>query len=223
MFSLVVLISAISLLSLPTHAEENKSAFEFSVISMNDTLNGDKKLSAKDAGDGVFVTVTSGWTPYPKTTAIVKDMLKAKGIKVVDKPEEATVGIQFATGSMDLSEIEDNEDAGINKERVTAAVISAFATGGGSLIGEMWHPSTNGKPLRAVMMARFANSPKVSSRGTIGGEDMMFVGTDMVFQSNQEGHEVTKAAFMSYIAHFADAHFEISRPSAIPNVAPLNK
>ena len=124
---------------------------------------------------------------------------------------------------MDLAEIEDNEDAGINKERVTAAVISAFATGGGSLIGEMWHPSTNGKPLRVVMMARFANSPKVSSRGTISGEDMIFFGTDMVFQSNKEGHEVTKAAFMSYIAHFADAHFEISRPSVTSDATTQNK
>ncbi len=92
---LTAIIFAMFLMQGQALAEVAKTDMEFSLISLLDIQNADKKIQANTLTKGVYVTVTSGWTPYPKTAAIVKEMLAAKGIKVVDRPEDADIGLQF--------------------------------------------------------------------------------------------------------------------------------
>lgn len=197
-----------------TFAEETKPDMQVNIISEQDKVFGEK-IRSFSLKKGIFVTVVSGWsTVYQKTADIVKEKLISQGIKVVDKPEDAEIGIQIVPLEFEMSEVESSIDAGINKEHLFSVIGSAIFTGGISLLGETWHHK--GQNARVAIAASFYVNPKISSSGKLSGDSAFGSTSTIIYNANQEGAQVSTAVFVAYVDKLIENHFIIEPKAAEP-------
>lgn len=204
-------------------ADNNAGDLQFKLISSTNKINSEAshKRIASDLKKGVFVTVVGGWsTTFHKTSSFVKDQLVLKGIKVVDRPEDADIGLQIAPIAFPMDEVETGMASGFDKERLATMVGTAILTGGISLLGETWRKSNNGGGGQVIIDARISNNPKVSSRGKLSSEsDDRDIFTTLVYRANQSGPEASAAVFAAYVEIMIENNFvldaEHSQPAKI--------
>lgn len=192
-------------------ADNNAVDLKFNLVSSTDKASVDPvhKIIASDLKKGVFVTVVGGWsTTFHKTSSFVKERLVSKGIKVVDKPEDAEIGLQILPISFQMDEVETGMAAGIDKEHLVSLVGTAIFTGGISLLGETWRKSASTGGGQVILDARFFKNPKISSRGKLSSEsdDVEIVST-LVYSANKSGPDVSTAAFAAYVEKLIENNF----------------
>jgi len=216
MFKAILLAASIALASFGAYAEEAAPAFEYKLISISDRFGGDIKVHSQDMPNGIFVTAVGGWSStYNKAARMLSEKLKAQGFKVVDKPEDADIGIQIVPISFNLEEVETGIDAGFDKANAAVFVAGAFLTGGITIISELSRPDTPiAGPVKGSIETRIFTKPKVNGRGKMSGDDDQSVFTDMVFQSNDEGFKRSTAAYQSFIERLVKDHFIVNEKPA---------
>jgi len=209
-FKEILLAASIAIASFGAYGEEAEPAFEYKLISLEDVDGGDIKISAKD-NKRIFVTAVGGWsTTYHKTANILKEKLKESGFDVVDKPEDAEIGVQIVGMTFDLEEVETGIDAGFNKANAAVFVAGVIATGGITLVSELARPSsTEQSPVKGRIAALFYANPTISSRGKMSGNDENLVVSELVFQASEEGAKRSSAAYLSFVDKLIANHFEL--------------
>lgn len=210
MFKAILLAASIALASFVAYAEEAAPAFEYKLISLEDVDGADIKISAKDS-KRVFVTAVGGWsTTYQKTANILKEKLRNSGFEVVDKPEDAEIGVQIVGMTFDLEEVETGIDAGFNKANAAVFVAGVIATGGITLVSELARPSsTEQSPVKGRIAALFYTKPTISGRGKMSGDDEKLVVSELVFQASEEGAKRSTAAYTSFVDELVSNHFTV--------------
>lgn len=190
---------------------DKKDDLQFKLLSVTDKMYGAPahKIIASELKKGIFVTVIGGWsTTYQKTSLFVKEQLASKGIKVVDKPEEAEIGLQISPLSFQMEEVESGINAGIDKERVISMIGTAIFTNGISLLGETWRKNGNGAGGQVIIDARFFNNPKINSRGRLNSDaDDMEISSTVAYMANKSGAEASTAAFAAYVEKLIENNF----------------
>jgi len=209
-FKEILLAASIAIAPFGAYAEE-APAFEYKLISISDRFGGDIKVHSKDLPNGLFVTAVGGWSAtYSKAASMLKAKLIEQGFKVVDKPEDADIGIQVVPVSFNLEEVEAGIDAGFDKANAAVFVAGAILTGGITLVSEIARPDTPvGSPVKGSIETRIFTKPRIKSNGKLSGEDDESIFTDMVFQSNDEGYRRSTAAFQSFIEKLVENHFVV--------------
>lgn len=222
----------VSFLVTPAFAEE-QGKVDFSIESMIDRpldKPEDGKIKVSELKKGVFVTAVGGWSSvYPKTAQMVKDRLIAKGVKVVDAPSDADIGLQFYGNPFDLEEVETQIDAGINKVNLSVSVLSYLANPTVFLTTSLLTPS-DGDKVKTMIMVRVADAPTVSGRGKMNGDGKrnVFVISDLVYRTKHKDATINTMVFSAYIEKFIENHFvfDAAPPatepaSAVPPVATI--
>lgn len=225
--SLVAASVVVSCLVTPVFAEEQGKT-DFNIESMVDrSLDNpeDGKIKVADLKKGVFVTAVGGWsTVYPKTAQMVKDRLIAKGVKVVDTPADADVGLQFAGNPFDLEEVETKIDAGVDKTRLTVNTLSALANPITFFASAL--ATSSGDQVKTMIVVRVADAPTVSGRGKLNGNGKrnVFVISDIVYHTQHQDATASTMVFTAYVEKFIESHFVFDAKladsaSAVPPVA----
>lgn len=206
----VAIIFAVTFWATPVFAEEDAKT-ALSIESMTDRPldnPADGKIKVSEIKRGVFVTAVGGWsTVYPKTAQMVKDRLMAKGVKVVDAPAEADIGLQFGGNPFDLEEVETQIDAGIDKTRLTVNTLSALANPITFLASAL--ATSSGDKVKTMIIVRVADAPTVSGRGKMNGDGKrnVFVISDLVYHTNHQDATVSTMVFTAYVEQFIEKHF----------------
>lgn len=220
MYKAILLAASIALSSFGAYAEEAAPAFEYELISYSDTTGSEVKLTPKDFPNGVFVTSVGGWsTTYQKTADMLKAKLQEHGVKVVDSPEVADIGIQVYGSAFDLEEVETGINAGFDKASAAVFVAGIFITGGINVVGELARPDADENTAQCTIMARIFKKPTLNSRGKMdGAEELEAVTTNLLFKTNEPGYKSATAAYMSFIQKLVENHFTGETPQT--GVAP---
>jgi hypothetical protein len=190
---------------------------EFQLLSAADKVQDSKdiKIVVKDQKNGVFVLAAGGWSgKYPNTTKLVRDMMVAKGIKVTDDPANADVGLQFtniAGFSLDDVETQSNH---LDGGKIAGGVGAVLGGGIFGLAGMMG--SNADKPAFALFMTIAVDKPTITGRNKIDGENRRAVNSELRYQANKTGAEVSTAAFVAYVDDFINKHFVIDGPAVVP-------
>jgi hypothetical protein len=149
------------------------------------------KISVKDQKGGVFVVIPGN---YPKTTALIRELMKQKGIKVVEDPATADFGIQFKDiGGIDFDDIEEYSSS------IDASGVLKFLAFGLTSMAV----SQNG----ATFMAIVVQSPTVSSSNKIKGENRKDFISTVKYEANKKGPETDTTTLVNYVNHFIEQHF----------------
>lgn len=196
-------------------AGEEAQKLEFTLVSVSDRVTAGKSIP--DFKSDVQPRRIYVWAPKPwgwgksleKTTARTQEMFRQHGVTLADKKEDADVELMVMGTSFDLDEVETNIDAGINKERLAAAIGSAVFTGGASLIGEMWRPASGAE--KAVVISII-----ISEVTKVEGSDKKDVknsalSSTIVYKSNKDGAETANAVYLSFVSKFLENHFPAAK------------
>lgn len=173
-------------------AGEEKLEYKLLSAKESDVKEADNiKISIKDQKGGVFVVIPGN---YPKTTALINELMIQKGIKVAADPTSADYGIQFKDiGGIDFDDIET-----FSSTIDTGSVLKFLAFGVTSLA-----VSQNG----ATFMAIVVKSPTVTSSNKIKGEDRRDFISTVKYEANKKGPETDTATLVNYVNHFVELHF----------------
>ena len=211
-------------------AEENVS-LGFKVISIKDNpqFATGVKFAVKDAQNGVFITATGGWsTTYPKTSQLLKDIFKSKGVKVVDKPQDAAIGLMFRGGDnfSNLEEVEDDLDSLQHGESSQLAIlmstIYAVAIHGNlsAIRGNEFGVKQNAIANVLIVVAK---NPKLTSRGKVDGDDKKTIDSEIVYHLNrrpEKGEHFATTLLKADVSQFIDQHFEgLPVPAAVTPIS----
>lgn len=196
-------------------AGEEAQKLEFTLVSVSDRVTAGKSIP--DFRSDVQPRRIYVWAPKPwgwgksleKTTARTQEMFRQHGVTLVDKKEDADVVLMIMGTSFDLDEVETNIDAGVNKERLAAAIGSAVFTGGASLIGEMWRPAS-GAEKSVVISVIFSEFTKIEGSEK-KDEKNSGLSTTLVYKANKEGAETANAVYLSFISKFLENHFPTAK------------
>jgi len=211
LFLLVVLMLAAS----SCIAGEEATKPEFTLVSVTDKVTAGKAIpdfSNNTQPRRIYVWAPKPWgwgKPYEKTTMRTQEMFRQHGVTLVDKKEDADVVLTIMGTSFDIDEVETNIDAGIDKERLAAAIGSAVFTGGASLIGEMWRPSS-GSAKAVVISIIFSEFSKVEGSEKKDEKNSALSST-IVYQSNKDGAETANAVYVSFVGKFLENHFPAAK------------
>jgi len=220
LFKAILLAASITLASFGTYAEETAPAFEYKLISYSDTTGSGVKLTKEDFPNGVFVTSVGGWsTTYQKTADMLKANLREKGVKVVEAPDVADIGIQIYGTAFNLEEVETGLDAGFDKANAAVFVAGIFLTGGINVVGELARPDSDPNTVKCTITARIFKKPTLNSRGKMdGAEELESVTTDLLYKSNEPGYKGATAAYMSFIQKLVENHFvvDLNKTETVP-------
>ncbi|MDH2916065.1 MAG: hypothetical protein PXX77_04225 [Gallionella sp.] len=211
--SVVMMLAASSCL-----AGENAAKLEFTLVSVTDKVTAGKSIpefSTNKQPRHIYVWVPKPWgwgKPYEKTTMRTQEMFRQHGVTLVDKKEDADVVLTIMGTSFDIDEVETNIDAGIDKERLAATIGSAFYTGGASLIGEMWRPSS-GSEKSVVISIIFSEFSKVEGSEKKDEKNSALSST-IVYQSNKDGADTANAVYVSFVGKFLENHFPAEKQAS---------
>ncbi len=199
------------------HAEE-QVPLNFKVISVEDQWYGDKgvKVDVKDVKKGVFIMAAGSFkTVYPKTADMLKDIFKSRGIHVVDKIEDADLGLLFAGGNKfgtlegvenDLGAMPPGESTAI---ALATGMLYSKMTHGGILpiAGNEFSAKKNGV---GDVMVTFAKNPKLNWRGVVTGDDTKTVASLITYHMDrlpEKGEHFSATLLAADMAQFIDQHF----------------
>lgn len=226
MFKAILLATSIALASFGACADEAAPAFEYELISYSDATGSAIKLTPNDFPNGVFVTSVGGWsTTYQKTADMLKARLQEHGVKVVDSPDIADIGIQVYGTLFDLEEVETGLDAGFDKANAAVFVAGIFLTGGINVVGELARPDTDKNTVKCTITARIFKKPTLNSRGKMdGAEELESVTTNLLYKTNEPGYKSATAAYMSFVQKLVENHFtvETQKTETVPATAENN-
>lgn len=190
-------------------ASEESQKLEFTLVSVTDRIVVGKELPNIAQGESVkrlYVVVEGNWGKvYKQTTKTTQDMFRKQGLSLVEKRSEADIVVAIKGTSFDMDEVETNIDAGINKGRVAEVVGGAILTGGVSLIGEMWRPSS-GNAKAVVISATFIEQTKVDGSEKIN-EKFSVVSSNIVYQASKDGTETANAVYLAFVDKLLENHF----------------
>lgn len=113
-------------------ADDKVEPLVFNPISIEDQRYGDTgvKIDVTKITRGVYIIAVEGWsTVYPKTAELAKEIFKAKGLKVVDKPEDADIGFMLVAGQRLGSFALIEEDVGTSSEAGRMGAQLLYAAG----------------------------------------------------------------------------------------------
>lgn len=219
------MLFALSVLTVNAQAEDSKALGEqkvplgFRVISVQDNSQYSigVKIAAKDIQKGVFITATGGWrTTYPKTVQLLKDIFKSKGVKVVDKPEDADLGLMFR-GVGDFSnfgEVENDQGSLQYGESSRLAILMStiYAVAiHGNLSAIRGNEFGSNKNAVAEVLIVVARNPKLTSRGHLDGGDMKTIDSEISYHLNrrpENGEHFASTLLKADVSEFIDQHFE---------------
>jgi hypothetical protein len=191
----------------------------FKVISVKDNSQQATgvRIAAKDIQKGVFITATGGWsTTYPKTSKLLRDIFKSKGIKVVDKPEDADIGLMFLGGDNfgNFDEVENDLDSLPPKVSTPFAIllstIYAAATHGNlpSIRGKEFDAKKNAMADVVIVVAK---NPKLTSRGKVDGDDKKTIDSEISFHLDRrpaDSEQFALTLLKADVSQFIDQHFD---------------
>jgi hypothetical protein len=206
----IVAICLLAVLTTFSYAEETKNDVQINLISVTEKVfvTSNQKIDASLLKKGVFVSVVGGRSSiYQKTADLVKDRIASKGVKVVNSPEDAEIGMVIVPVSFEIDEVESGLDAGINKEHLFAMIGSAIVTGGVSLAGETWRQQN--KNVQVSFAIGFFDNPKTAQNGKISGDRTYGAVSTIVYNANQEGAKVSTAVLTAYVDKLIENHFII--------------
>ncbi len=195
-----------------------KAPLGFTVIRVTDNpqFAVGIKFPAKDSQRGVFITATGGWsTTYPKTTQLLKDIFKSKGIKVADKPEDAVIGLMFRAGDNFGSFDEVENDLGSSPHGIGArlailvSTLYTMATHGNlsAIKGNEFGAKMNS--MADVLIVAVIN-PKLTSRGHLDGDDKKTIEPEILYHLDrrpENGEHFAVSLLKAGITQFIDQHF----------------
>lgn len=213
-------------------ASEEAQKLELTIVSVTDRIVVGKELPNMAQGESpkrLYVVVEGNWGKiYKKTTKTTQDMFKEYGLNLVETRSEADVVVSMRSTSLDMDEVESNIDAGIDKGRVAEVIGGAILTGGVSLIGEMWRPSS-GSAKAVVISATFIEQTKVDGSEKIN-EKFSVVSSNIVYQASKDGAETANAVYLAFVDKLLENHFptakqatnsaEVQPVSQAPTVTP---
>jgi len=228
----IFLSAAMVLFATSCFAGEEAQKLEFTLVSVTDRIVVGKELPNIAQGESVkrlYVVVEGNWgRVYKQTTKTTQDMFRKQGLSLVETKSEADIVVAIKGTSFDMDEVETNIDAGINKGRVAEVVGGAILTGGVSLIGEMWRPSS-GSAKAVVISATFIEQTKVEGSEKIN-EKFSVVSSNIVYQASKEGAETANAVYLAFVNKLLENHFpsakqatnsaEVQPVSQAPTVTP---
>lgn len=215
-FSFVMLLFAMS-------ANAAVANPEFNLLSITDSYNPGVKLDTPAADvkfnvgklkNGIYLSARScGRTQYPKVAAIIKSIFEEKGIRIVENPLDADLALTFC-GSM-FENVDNNKDAGINKEHAIALIGTAIFTGGLSLIAEDWRSTTRAGHQASVISVFIAPKPfsvndSFFRRGMIDCENESVVNTTLGYFAEKDGEknvQIGMDILVAYAQSFVANHF----------------
>jgi len=216
---------ALFALAVNAHAEDAKEPADekvplgFKVISVKDNSQHATgvKIAVKDIQKGVFIMATGGWsTTYPKTAQLLKDIFKSKGIKVVDKPEDADIGLMFLGG--------DNFGNFEGVENDLGSLPHGASTGFAILMSTIYAVATHGnlsairgnefgakKNAMADVLIVVAKNPKLTGRGKVDGDDKKTIDSEILYHLNrrpENDEHFASTLLKADVSQFIDQHFE---------------
>lgn len=234
MIKKIFLSIAMVVVSSSCFAGDEAQKLEFTLMSVSDKITAGKSIpdfrsDVQPRRIYVWAPKPWGWgKPYEKTTARTQEMFRHHGVTLVDKKEDADVELMIMGTSFDIDEVETNIDAGINKERLAAAIGSAVFTGGASLIGEMWRPASGSE--KAVVISIIISEITKVEGGDKKDIKNSALSSTIVYKSNKDGAETANAVYLSFVSKFLENHFpaakqamnsaEVQPVSQAPTVTP---
>jgi hypothetical protein len=208
-------------------AMAEESPLTLNLISAKDG-SGDVgfKLPVSDIQKGIFVQI-GGLFSRPKTILLIKETLKAKGLKVVDRIEDADYGLEPVTSIFD--KIEDDADEYTKTTALASNLARDFAiivlTGHMSAMKGV-HELNFDKPLNADVTFRLFKNPKVGSFNWLNGTEEKNVVIHMELQVNRPPHKgdaFNARWFQAITAQYVNLHFDgLPAPTAPPISAPVS-
>lgn len=194
-------------------AGEDAQKLDLKIVSVTDRIVVGKELPNMAQGESpkrLYVVVEGNWGKiYKKTTKTTQDMFKQYGLNLVETRSEADIVVSMKSTSLDMDEVESNIDAGIDKGRVAEVIGGAILTGGVSLIGEMWRPSS-GNAKAVVIGATFIEQTKVEGSEKIN-EKFSVLSSNIVYQANKEGAETANAVYLAFVNKLLENHFPTAK------------
>lgn len=204
--------------------EAPKPEFQAKIISIEEQASPEIPSSAIDQHGGkntLFIHAIEGWSStYPKIANAIKMRMQSLGIRVVDKPEDADVGLQFGPVSgFEFDEIEsgaDSSGSGISMENVMVLVVSVTThtpiSGGGPMF------LSNEKRGGIIGVCMF-NHPTIGSRGKMRGDSKSIYGAagcssyTVLYSANEYGAKSSIFALSSVVDRFITDHI-VADPAA---------
>ncbi len=227
-----VLYVLVGLFALAAYAHgEDQVPLDFKVISVEDShwAATGVKIDVKDIKKGIFVTGTRAGgllkaaTDYPKTTELLREIFKSRGLKVVDKPEDADVGIQFMAGNRfpGFEGVEQDMPAATPGSSTALALVTgtiyAKLTHGGMLpiAGSEFDAKKNGVGDVVIDVVR---NPKLTGRGKLDGDDSHSILSVITIHMNRlptKEEHYTAVLLTADVTGFIDQHF-VGLPAQAP-------
>lgn len=207
-----------------------KTPLGFTVVSVTDNpqFAVGIKLPVKDFQQGVFITATGGWnTTYPKTTQLLKDIFKSKGIKIVEKPDDAAIGLMFRAGDNFGSFEEVENDLGSfshgigTRLAILMSTLYTVATHGNlsSIRGNEFGAKKNSM---ADVLITIVKNPKLTIRRHLDGDDKKIIDSEIEYHLDrrpENDEHFASILLKAGVTQFIDQHFEGLRVSTDPGPA----
>lgn len=218
--TVAVLVVSMALTSSIAFAGDDNKKVDLSIESMIDRpLDKPEEgmIKVADLHKGVFVTAVGGWSSvYPNTAQLVKDRLREKGIKVVEKPEDADVGLQFYGNPFDLEEVDTNVKSGINKVNLGIDALLAISNPA-MLFSINLLNGSDGDKVKTMIQVRIADKPTVSGRGKMNGEGErnLFIISDLIYHTKHADATTSTLVFNAYVDQFIKDHFVFDHPDSV--------
>lgn len=214
-------------------AEETEVTLGLQVLSVKDT-DGDKgfKFDVKNIQKGIYVHAWDGiFSTAPHSEELIKEILKAKGIKVADKIEDADFGIQIRGGDKfgTFGGVEDDIGSYTKGEAFARNVLTNFAVivVTGRLNSQRGSRAIDGtKPVVADLYVKVMRNPQNASMKKIKGDDEKEVLTELLCHVNRpakKGEGFQPMLLSSMFVGFVEQHFEgLPAPDIAPATAPAS-
>lgn len=213
MLKKIILSVAMVVAASSCFAGEEAQKLQFTLVSVTDRIVVGKELpnmAQSESPKRLYVVVEGNWGKiYKQTTKTTQDMFKQYGLNLVETKSEAEVVVSIKSTSLDMDEVESNVDAGIDKGRVAEVIGGAILTGGVSLIGEMWRPSS-GNAKAVVISATFIEQTKVEGSEKVN-EKFSVVSSNIVYQASKEGAETSNAVYLAFVNKLLENHFPAAK------------
>lgn len=214
-----------------TAMADGQVPFVFKPISVEDQWYGDKgvKIDVSSVKKGIFISANGAFkTTYPKTTQLVKEIFKAKGLPVVEKVEDADVGIMLIGGAKfgSLEAVEVDVDSVSDTARIGTSLL--IQIGFNLATGKFLPPTPAGfspdRDGQGDIAFTIVKNPKLNWQNKIGGDDSKLVASQLTYRLNRkpvkEDH-FGSLQLTEITDKFVDQHF-VGISGKVPVVAPAS-